>query len=300
MQVSGKFTELTAKAQDILQKSAYVPLEYDLPRVASAVARHALYQLVHPDTLDTVEYRLNAFDTAMDKVPEVCIGLDAYAEKYRAVKDSILGAADKYLEQCNEHVMDVLKEARRAAAEFERALAVQQRLGQGSSSHSGARGAFNKSVGANGFDSGNGISSAATLQRAGLNVREPLMAQSELFEQWKLSLSDAVASKHGLDQVNNQEQAVADQDIQFLEEEMQDVSVMAGQRMFTDVDMPQWWQTDPLLDITNIRLPSVSGGGTCEAEFFKIQGEMHTDEIKKHMDMLYQGVEMIRKLKDPE
>ncbi|KAL0022348.1 hypothetical protein WJX77_002915 [Trebouxia sp. C0004] len=254
MQVSGKFTELTAKAQDILQK---------------------------------MEYRLNAFDTAMDKVPEVCIGLDAYAEKYRAVKDSILGAADKYLEQCNEHVMDVLKEARRAAAEFERALAVQQRLGQGSSSHSGARGAFNKSVGANGFDSG-------------LNVREPLMAQSELFEQWKLSLSDAVASKHGLDQVNNQEQAVADQDIQFLEEEMQDVSVMAGQRMFTDVDMPQWWQTDPLLDITNIRLPSVSGGGTCEAEFFKIQGEMHTDEIKKHMDMLYQGVEMIRKLKDPE
>ncbi len=68
------------------------------------------------------------------------------------------------------------------------------------------------------------------------------MAQSELFEQWKLSLSDAVASKHGLDQVNKQ--AVADQDIQVLEEEMQDVSVTAGQRMFTDVDMPQWWQTD--------------------------------------------------------
>ena len=43
MQVSGKFIELTAKAQDILQKSAYVPLEYELPRVASAVARPALY-----------------------------------------------------------------------------------------------------------------------------------------------------------------------------------------------------------------------------------------------------------------
>ena len=96
----------------------------------------------------------------------------------------------------------------------------------------------------------------------GLSVTEPLMAQSELFEQWKLLLSDAVASKHGLDR----EQAVADQDIQFLEEEMQDVSVMAGQRMFTDAEMPQWWQTDPLLDITNLRLPLVSGGGTYEAE----------------------------------
>ena len=126
------------------------------------------------------------------------------------------------------------------------------------------------------------------------------MAQSELFEQWKLSLSDPVASKYGVDQVNKREQAVADQDIQFLEEEIQDVSVMAGQRMFTDVDMPQWWQTDPLLDLTNIRLPLVSGGGICEAEFFKIQGEIHTDELKKHMDMLYQGVAMIRKLEDPE
>ncbi len=106
--------------------------------------------------MDIVEYRLNAFDTAMDKVPEVCIGLDAYSEKYRAVKDTIFAAADKYLKQCNEHIMDVLKEARRAAAEFERALAVQQRLGQGSSSHSGARGAFTRNVGASGFDSGTG------------------------------------------------------------------------------------------------------------------------------------------------
>ena len=113
-------------------------------------------------------------------------------------------------------------------------------------------------------------------------------------------MSDPVASKYGVDQVNKREQAVADQDIQFLEEEMQDVSVMAGQRMFTDVDMPQWWQTDPLLDLTNIRLPLVSGGGICEAEFSKIQGEIHTDELKKHMDMLYQGVAMIRKLEDPE
>ncbi len=44
----------------------------------------------------------------------------------------------------------------------------------------------------------------------------------------------------------------------------------------------------------------MSGGGTCRAEFFKIQGEMPTDELKKHMDMLYQGVAMIRKLTDPE
>lgn len=112
-------------------------------------------------------------------------------------------------------------------------------------------------------------------------------------------MSDPVASKYGVDQVNKREQAVADQDIQFLEEEMQDVSVLAGQRMFTDVDMPQWWQTDPLLDLTNIRLPLVSGGGICEAEFFKIQGEIHSDELKKHMDMLYQGVAMIKKLEDP-
>ncbi len=92
-----------------------------------------------------------------------------------------------------------------------------------------------------------------TDEKIGLSVRKPLMTQSELFEQWKLSLTDAVASEQCLDQVNKREQTVADQDIQFLEEEMQDVSVMAGQRMFTDVDMPQWWQTDPLLDVTDIR-----------------------------------------------
>ncbi len=111
-------------------------------------------------------------------------------------------------------------------------------------------------------------------------------------------MSDAVATKHYLDQVNKREQTGVDQDIPFLEKRMQDVSVMAAQRMFTDADMPQWWQTDPLLDITNIRLPLVSGSETCEAEFFTTQGEMHTDELKKHM--LYQGVAMIRKLNDPE
>ena len=156
MQISGKFAELTSKAQDILLKSAYVPLEYDLPRVAAAVARHALHHFVHPDALVLVEYRLNGFESAMEKVPDVCIGLDTYAEKYRAVKDTIIAAVEKYLEQSNEHIVDVLKEARRSTAELERALAVQQRLGQMSSSHSGARGAFSSSGSANGFHNGSG------------------------------------------------------------------------------------------------------------------------------------------------
>ena len=72
MQISGKVADLTSKAQDILLKSAYVPLEYDLPRVAAAVARH---HFVHPDALVLVKYRLNGFESAMEKVPNVCIYL---------------------------------------------------------------------------------------------------------------------------------------------------------------------------------------------------------------------------------
>ncbi len=111
---------------------------------------------MRPDALVLVEYRLNSFESAMEKVPDVCMGMDAYADKYKAVKDTIVSAVDKFMEQSNEHIMEVLKEARRSAAELERALAVQQRLGRMSSSHSGARGAFSRSVSANGFDNGNG------------------------------------------------------------------------------------------------------------------------------------------------
>lgn len=150
MKVTGK------KAQDILLKSSYVPMEYDLPRVTAIVAQHAVNHYVHPDAQVLVDYRLTAFMSAMEKVPDVCIGADAYAEKYRAIKDYIITAADKSLEQAHEHIMKVLKESRKSAADFGRSLALQQSISHLPGSHSGARVAFSGGPSAFGFDKGSG------------------------------------------------------------------------------------------------------------------------------------------------
>ena len=54
------------------------------------MVQHAVNHHVHADAQVLVEYRLTNFMTAMEKVPDVCIGIDAYADKYKAVKDSII------------------------------------------------------------------------------------------------------------------------------------------------------------------------------------------------------------------
>ena len=58
------------------------------------MVQHAVNHHVHADAQVLVEYRLTNFMTAMEKVPDVCIGIDASADKYKAVKDSIIAGFD--------------------------------------------------------------------------------------------------------------------------------------------------------------------------------------------------------------
>ena len=112
-------------------------------------------------------------------------------------------------------------------------------------------------------------------------VRTPLMPQSAAFEQWQGSsqksgaheqcIEDTHVTHSPVEKWETETKLKLSEAMHVSDEEMQDVSVMAEHQLFTDMDMSQWWQSDPLMEVKSVNIPSRPVGLSSEAEFFNVQ-----------------------------
>ncbi|KAL0018394.1 hypothetical protein WJX77_007156 [Trebouxia sp. C0004] len=130
VQVTQKFEELKDKFVEILMHTDVVPMEHDLPRVASVVAHLAVQKYGHADAMALLEYCLVKFDADLEAISDDMSEYENYMLKYKAVKASVEAAFKEFLKEANGHIVDAVKEVKKHAADMERSQGMQRMQAQ--------------------------------------------------------------------------------------------------------------------------------------------------------------------------